>query len=136
VGKHYPSTKRILNNSVPVAKNWHHIYTKKEISMKIVNVLAIITANPGSRYEVLSHFRSIEAAVKAEVGCIEYQATVDFKNASSSQAKIGEDTFVVIEKWESLDALKAHSASRHMADFAEKTKDMIANKVVHVLSPL
>ena len=106
------------------------------ISMKIVNVLAIITANPGYRHEVLNHFRAIEVEVKAEVGCIEYQATVDFKNASPSQAKIGDDKFVVIEKWESLDALKAHSTSRHMADFAEKTKDMIANKVVHVLSPL
>lgn len=82
--------------------------------------MAIITSNPDSRHEVLSHFRTIEAAVKTEVGCIEYRATVDFKNASSSQAKIGEDTFVVVvEKWESLDALKSHSASRHMADFAE-----------------
>ena len=98
--------------------------------MKIVNVLAIITANPGYRHEVLNHFRAIEVEVKAEVGCIEYQATVDFKNASPSQAKIGDDKFVVIEKWESLDALKAHSTSRHMADFATMDGGLVRKAAV------
>ena len=104
--------------------------------MKIVNVLAFITANPGSRHEVLNHFRTIEAAVKAEVGCIEYQATIDFDDAGKFQTDAGEDTFVVIEKWESLEALSAHSSSPHMAGFAERTKDMIAHRVIHVLSAL
>ena len=45
------------------------------------------------------------------------------------------DTFVVVEKWESLDALKAHAAAPHMAAYAAKVKDMIASRVIHVLSP-
>lgn len=102
--------------------------------MQIVNVLAIITTKSGMRHKVLTEFRAIVPTVLAEAGCIEYQATIDFQNASPSQAKIGENTFVVIEKWESLNALKAHSASSHMADFADKTKDMVASRVIHVLS--
>ena len=51
------------------------------------------------------------------------------------QTKFGDDTFVVIEKWESPDALKAHAASPHMAAYGAKTRDMIASRVIHVLSP-
>ncbi|MEM1199941.1 MAG: antibiotic biosynthesis monooxygenase [Pseudomonadota bacterium] len=42
---------------------------------------------------------------------------------------------MVVEKWESLDALKAHAAAPHMAAYAAKVKDKLANRVVHVLSP-
>ena len=47
----------------------------------------------------------------------------------------GTDSFAVIEKWASAEALKAHGASSHMATYAAKTKDMIASRAIHVLSP-
>ena len=42
---------------------------------------------------------------------------------------------MVIEKWESMDALKAHGAAPHMVAYAAKTKDMIESRVIHILSP-
>jgi quinol monooxygenase YgiN len=42
---------------------------------------------------------------------------------------------VVVEKWASLDALMVHAASPHMAAYAAKSKDMIAERTIHVLSP-
>ncbi len=45
-----------------------------------------------------------------------------------------EFSFVML--WESLDALKAHAASPHMTAYSAKTKDMIASRVIHVLSPV
>ncbi len=72
-------------------------------------------------------------AVHAEKGCIEYGATVDTDGGPF--AKFGADTFVVIEKWDSIDALKAHAAAPHMAAYAAKTKELIASRVIHVLSP-
>jgi quinol monooxygenase YgiN len=45
------------------------------------------------------------------------------------------DTFAVIEKWESVEALKAHAAAPHMAAYGAKTKELIATRVIHVLSP-
>ena len=51
------------------------------------------------------------------------------------QAMLGPDSFVVIEKWASAEALKAHGTSPHMAAYAAKTKDMIASRAIHVLSP-
>jgi quinol monooxygenase YgiN len=34
-----------------------------------------------------------------------------------------------------VDALKAHVAAPHMAAYAGKVKDMIASRVIHILSP-
>jgi quinol monooxygenase YgiN len=100
----------------------------------MLHVVAIITAKPGQREAVLQAFRANVPAVHAENGCIEYGATVD-ADFGGFQTKFGPDTFVVVEKWASAEALKAHAASPHMAAYAAKTKPMIANRVVHVLAP-
>ncbi|MFZ9335854.1 MAG: putative quinol monooxygenase, partial [Burkholderiaceae bacterium] len=47
----------------------------------------------------------------------------------------GPDTFVVIEKWESADALKAHAVAPHMQAYSAKVRDYIATRAVHVLEP-
>ncbi len=103
--------------------------------MQTVHVLAVITAKTGLRDQILEAFRANVPAVHAENGCIEYGATIDTDGVGSLQTKFGGDTFVVVEKWENLDALKAHAAAPHMAAYAAKTKDMIASRVIHVLSP-
>jgi quinol monooxygenase YgiN len=101
----------------------------------MIRVIAIITAKPGRREEVLTAFRAIIPIVHAEHGCIEYGPTVDAEGFGPSQAKMGPDTFVVIETWANADALKAHAAAAHMAAYGEKTKDMIASRAVHILTP-
>ena len=65
-------------------------------------------------------------------GIIAQKLDADF---GGFQTKFGPDTFVVVEKWASAEALKAHAASPHMAAYGAKTRPMIANRVVHVLSP-
>src|SRR5271166_3388322 len=101
----------------------------------MIHVVAIITAKPGMRGQILEAFHANMPAVHAEEGCIEYGPAIDAEGAGRIQTPFGPDTFVVIEKWESLDHLKAHGASPHMAAYAAKTKEMIASRVIHVLSP-
>ena len=101
----------------------------------MIHVVAVLTAKPGKREEVLEHFRAIVPAVRAENGCIEYGAAVDADPALPVQTRYGADTFVVIEKWESLDALSAHGQAPHMQAFGAKVKDLLAGRAVHVLSP-
>ena len=101
----------------------------------MIHVIAVITAKPGMRDSILKEFRANVPAVRAEQGCIEYGAAVDVENGPKFQTQFGADTFVVIEKWESPDALKAHAAAPHMAAYAAKTRDMIASRAVHILSP-
>jgi quinol monooxygenase YgiN len=101
----------------------------------MIHVVAVITAKPGMREQILDAFRANMPAVHAEQGCIEYGPAIDAEGAGGMQSKFGPDTFVVLEKWESLEALRAHAASPHMAAYAAKTRDMIANRVIHILSP-
>ena len=102
----------------------------------MIHVIAVITAKPGKREEVLRHFRANVPAVRAEKGCIEYGAAVDADPALPFQSKYGPDTFLVVEKWESMDALKAHAAAPHMAAYGAKTKELLASRVIHILSPV
>jgi quinol monooxygenase YgiN len=101
----------------------------------MIHVIAVITAKPGKREEVLKHFRANVPAVRAEKGCIEYGAAVDADPALPVQTKYGADAFVVVEKWDSMDALKAHAAAPHMQAYGAKTKELLASRVIHILSP-
>ncbi len=101
----------------------------------MIHVVAIITAKPGQRAAILEAFRANMPAVHTEPGCIEYGPAIDADGIGAFQAKLGPDSFVVIEKWESPAALAAHGASDHMKAYGVKTRDMIASRVIHVLSP-
>ncbi|MDA8248130.1 MAG: putative quinol monooxygenase [Rhodospirillales bacterium] len=100
----------------------------------MIHVLALITAQPGQRDAVLAEFRANMPNVHAEKGCIEYGPAIDAEGFGKFAAALGPDTFVVIEKWESAEALRAHAATPHMATYAERTRPMIARRVIHVLS--
>ena len=101
----------------------------------MIHVIAVVTAKPGQREPILQAFRANVPAVRAEKGCIEYGAAVDAENALPFQTKWGPDTFLVVEKWEGMEALKAHAAAAHMAAYGAKTKEFIASRVIHILSP-
>jgi quinol monooxygenase YgiN len=102
----------------------------------MIHVVAVITAKPGLRTQVLEAFNANRAAVLAEEGCIEYGATVDAQGIPASKASFGPDTFVVIEKWESLAALQAHAVAPHMAAYGAKTRELTESRLIHVLEPV
>jgi quinol monooxygenase YgiN len=101
----------------------------------MIHVVAVITAKPGKREEILEHFRANTPAVLAEKGCIEYGPAIDADPGLGFQTRYGPDTFLAIEKWESMDALKAHAAAPHMKTYGQTVKDLIANRAVHILQP-
>ncbi len=97
----------------------------------MIRVLAMITAKPGMRDAVLEVFRANVPTVLAEPGCLEYAAMVDVPGADPA---FGPDTYVVVEQWASMEALKVHGATPHMAAYREKTKELVAGRKVHVLT--
>ncbi len=101
----------------------------------MIHVIAVVTAKVGQRDAILREFRANMPKVLAEQGCIEYGPVIDAEPAPGFQAKLGADTFMVVEKWESLEALKAHAAAPHMAAYGAKVKELIASRVIHILSP-
>ncbi len=99
----------------------------------MIHVLAIITAKPGMRDRILQAWRGNVEAVRAESGCIAYEAVVDVRDGGAGFAQFGADTFVVVERWASMEALRAHGAAPHMKAYANKVKDFTASRAIHVL---
>ena len=101
----------------------------------MIHVIAMITTKPGQRDAVLREFHANIPNVKAEPGCIEYGPAIDAPNAGPVQTPLGPDSFVVVEKWDSMEALHAHGAAPHMKAYATRTRELLASRVIHVLSP-
>jgi len=101
----------------------------------MIHVVAMLTTQPGQRSKVLQAFNANAVTVRQEEGCIEYAATIDAAGMPSSPGTVGEDTFVVIEKWASLAALQAHAVAPHMKAYAAAVKELMARRVIHVLEP-
>ena len=102
----------------------------------MIHVVAVITAHPGQRAKILEAFLANTAAVRAEEGCIEYAATIDAQGMPTGPGTVGEDTFIVVEKWASLAALQAHAVAPHMKAYAAKVKEFTAKRVIHILQPV
>ena len=99
----------------------------------MIHVIATITAQPGQREAVLALFNRNRPAVLAEEGCISYEAVVDVTEFGAIQTLLGEDTFAVIERWESAQALRAHGACAHMAEYGRNTRPLLVSRVINVL---
>jgi quinol monooxygenase YgiN len=99
----------------------------------MIHVLAMITAKPGMRDKILDAYRGNVDAVRAEVGCLAYGAVIDVPGVPSIFARFGDDTFVVVERWDSMDALRAHAVAPHMKAYASKVEPFTASRAIHVL---
>jgi len=100
----------------------------------MIHVIATITTHPGKREELLAATRANLPAVRAEPGCIAFAPVVDDAGAASIQTRLGDDSFVLIEQWSSVQALETHLQAPHMLAHFAATSHLVANAVVHVLS--
>ncbi len=57
------------------------------------------------------------------------------RSSTRALGPYGDDTFVVVEKWESAAHLKAHAKAAHTLEYQAKVKDLIESRTIHVLSP-
>jgi quinol monooxygenase YgiN len=102
----------------------------------MIHVLAIITAKPGMRHHILEAYRANVEAVRAEAGCLAYEAVIDAGAVAPGFAQFGDDAFVVVEQWASMAALQAHASAPHMKAYGVKVKDWTASRAIHVLEPV
>ena len=98
----------------------------------MIVVLASIRIRPGQRDAFLDIFHANVPKVRQEDGCIEYFPAVDIDAALPVQ-KLDENVVTIIEKWQSLDALRAHLGVPHMLEYREKVKDMVEELSLKVL---
>lgn len=101
----------------------------------MISVIATIELNPGTREAFLAEFHQIVPLVRAEDGCLEYFPAVDVASEIAAQPPLREDAVTVVEKWASLDALRAHLVAPHMVAYRPKVKDFVVKTTIHVLRP-
>ena len=101
----------------------------------MIHVIATIELVPGTRDAFLAVFRKLIADVRAEKGCLEYAPAVDSNTDLPTQAKVGPDKVVVVEKWEDIAALKAHSVAPNMQAYRVNIKDYVLGVHLLVLDP-
>lgn len=98
----------------------------------MIHVLASVSIKRGKRQDFLEIFKANIANVKAEDGCIEYRPAVDVDTGLEPQV-LDENLVTVIEKWESVDHLKAHLSAPHMLEYRKNVANLVTGVSLKVL---
>jgi quinol monooxygenase YgiN len=101
----------------------------------MIHVIATIETAPGMRDDFLAAFAELVPDVKAENGCIEYGPAVDLVTSIGDQPAVRENVVTVIEKWDSVEALKKHLEAPHMVRYRRTVKDIVVGVSIRVLEP-
>lgn len=100
----------------------------------MVFVVVSVRVKEGSRGSFLEAFRANVPNVLAEEGCLEYTAAVDLPSGLPPQSA-DPNVVTILEKWESLEALKRHLSTPHMKAYSEKTGGWVEGRELRILQP-
>jgi len=98
----------------------------------MIYVIASIRVKAGRLQNFIEIFKSNITNVREEKGCIEYFPAVDIEADLPPQI-LDENVVTIIEKWESLEALRDHLAAPHMLAYKEKVKSIVEGISIKVL---
>src|ERR1043166_9718014 len=101
----------------------------------MLHVIATIELVEGQREAFLAEFRKLVPHVRAEAGCLEYGPTIDLPTNLPVQIPLRDNVVTVLEKWESVDALRAHLAAPHMQAYRNKVQNLVVKTVLQILQP-
>ena len=125
-------TSRALIGYDP-AFHYLKLFCNKDSEM--IHVIATIEIADGQRDAFLEAFRELVPAVREEQGCIDYGPAIDSDTDIDKQTPKGTNVVTVVEKWESLEALKTHLVAAHMAEYRRRVKDLVLGMTLHILEP-
>lgn len=96
--------------------------------MPPLDVVAVITAKPGSEPIVEAALKELAAGSKHDQGCLTYDV---FASASAP------GTFITVERWQSQEDIDAHMAGPHIAKVITVAGDHFDGfPAIHTLRPL
>jgi quinol monooxygenase YgiN len=98
----------------------------------MIHVIASVRCKPGQRDAFLREFHAIVPLVLQEDGCLEYGPNVDATTGIDNQ-HLDPNRVTILEKWESVAALKAHLVAPHMLEYRPKVKEFIESTELRVL---
>jgi len=74
--------------------------------------------------------------LRAEKGNVEYAAMIDTPSGLSAQGPLRDNVVTIVEKWESIDALKAHLKTIHMAEYFRACEELDLTMQLQILEPV
>jgi quinol monooxygenase YgiN len=98
----------------------------------MIHVLASIQLHEGQREAFLDIINANVPKVLQESGCIEYFPAIDIDSGIPIQ-RVDANMVTIIEKWQSLEALKAHLTTPHMLEYREKVKSLVKEISLKIL---
>ncbi len=98
----------------------------------MIHAIASIHVKDGRVAEFLAIFKANTPEVRREKGCIEYEPTVDVPTGLPPQV-LNSNVVTIIEKWTSLDDLRAHLTAPHMLAYHNKVKNIVEKVALKVL---
>jgi quinol monooxygenase YgiN len=101
----------------------------------MVYVIATVELNPGGKDKYLTELKRVMPLVHKEKGCLKYGPTVDVPTGIPIQVPQRENVVTLIERWESVDALKLHLTQPHFLEYRERVKDVMKTVSIQVLTP-
>ena len=101
---------------------------------KTVWVMCRFNLKPeADKADYIAQTKAILDAVRREDGCLEYRLLGDAETDWEKPQRFGERTLWMLEKWASVNSLKAHLETPHMKAFGPKVAGMKSGSTFHVL---
>ena len=101
----------------------------------MIYVIARIELHGGCKKNFLKILTQNVPKVKAEKGCLSYDPAVDLDSGIPNQEELRKNAVMIIETWESIDALHRHLKTPHMTSYREAVKDLVSRVSLQVLEP-
>lgn len=92
----------------------------------MIYVIATLSLKPGGREHLLEPARVCIAETRKEVGCISYDLGASVTD---------DDTMVFVERWETREALTAHSKQPHLAAWREASAPWLVSRRIEIVHP-
>ncbi|MBU1565148.1 MAG: antibiotic biosynthesis monooxygenase [Proteobacteria bacterium] len=99
----------------------------------MIHVIASIQVQEGRLSEFVEIFKRNVPFVLQEEGCLEYVPTIDLRTDLPPQ-ELDSNVVTIIEKWQSLNALRTHLAAPHMLAYKENVKDLVVKVSLKILN--
>ncbi len=98
----------------------------------MISVIASVCVKADWLPQFIEIFKANVPNVREEKGCIEYFPTIDIDSGLPVQM-LDKNVVTIIEKWESVEALRAHLKTPHMLAYRDRVKDMVEDLSIKVL---
>jgi quinol monooxygenase YgiN len=99
----------------------------------MLHILVTMLIKEGRMKDFLSLCEELRPLVLQEKGCLTYEYTREVPSPLGIQEPLETNRITLIERWESMDALKAHLEAKHMKEIGPRMKDLRSSVTARVL---